>query len=164
MCTCDITAAVLLSPSVGSGHYTAYGSHEGRWYHFNDSTVTVSSEDTVRKAKAYILFYVERPAKAAAANTSPPPPPLPHTTATTTPDEVASSVGKVKEEDIGVSATAVAATSDAVTSTRGVPAGAAEMDEAVGGRLDGEPTGTAPASDREATDSDSRALPSNAAQ
>lgn len=45
---------------VGSGHYTAYGSHEGHWYHFNDSTVTLTSEDTVRKAKAYILFYVER--------------------------------------------------------------------------------------------------------
>lgn len=45
---------------VGSGHYTAYGSHEDRWYHFNDSTVTLTSEDAVRKAKAYILFYVER--------------------------------------------------------------------------------------------------------
>lgn len=45
---------------VGSGHYTAYGSHEGRWYHFNDSTVTLTSEEAVRKAKAYILFYVER--------------------------------------------------------------------------------------------------------
>lgn len=49
---------------VGSGHYTAYGSHEGRWYHFNDSTVTLTSEDTVRKAKAYILFYVERAGQA----------------------------------------------------------------------------------------------------
>lgn len=45
---------------VGSGHYTAYGSHEGHWYHFNDSTVTLTNEDTVRKAKAYILFYVEK--------------------------------------------------------------------------------------------------------
>lgn len=45
---------------VGSGHYTAYGIHEGRWYHFNDSTVTLTNEDAVRKAKAYILFYVEK--------------------------------------------------------------------------------------------------------
>lgn len=45
---------------VGSGHYTAYGSHEGHWYHFNDSTVTLTNEDAVKKAKAYILFYVER--------------------------------------------------------------------------------------------------------
>lgn len=46
---------------VGSGHYTAYGCHDSRWYHFNDSTVTLTEENTVRKAKAYILFYVERP-------------------------------------------------------------------------------------------------------
>lgn len=45
---------------MGSGHYTAYGINEGRWYHFNDSTVTLTNEDAVRKAKAYILFYVEK--------------------------------------------------------------------------------------------------------
>lgn len=54
---------------VGSGHYTAYGSHEGRWYHFNDSTVTLTSEETVRKAKAYILFYVERTGQVASEKT-----------------------------------------------------------------------------------------------
>lgn len=55
---------------VGSGHYTAYGSHEDRWYHFNDSTVTLTNEDAVRKAKAYILFYVERAEQAAPGNTT----------------------------------------------------------------------------------------------
>lgn len=55
---------------VGSGHYTAYGSHESRWYHFNDSTVTLTNEDTVRKAKAYILFYVERTEQVAADKTA----------------------------------------------------------------------------------------------
>lgn len=57
---------------VGSGHYTAYGSHEDRWYHFNDSTVTLTNEDAVRKAKAYILFYVERAEQAAPGNATTP--------------------------------------------------------------------------------------------
>ncbi|XP_029697509.1 ubiquitin carboxyl-terminal hydrolase 3 isoform X2 [Takifugu rubripes] len=75
-CVYDLVAVVVHHGSgVGSGHYTAYGSHEGCWYHFNDSTVTLTNEDAVRKAKAYILFYVERAEQAASdhpAATRPP--------------------------------------------------------------------------------------------
>ena len=163
---CDITVcgAVL---RVGSGHYTAYGCHEGRWYHFNDSTVTVSSEDTVRKAKAYILFYVERPAKVASTNTAP-------ADAVAVDAElaaavqVAANVGEVKKEDI---VSAVGLAPDLVTLP--LETDKAAVDETVGGqsatadweeeRFDGDLPGKA-TSDAGATDSDSQALASNAAQ
>ncbi|XP_072291193.1 ubiquitin carboxyl-terminal hydrolase 3 [Eucyclogobius newberryi] len=70
-CLYDLAAiAVHHGSGVGSGHYTAYGCHEGRWYHFNDSTVTLANEEAVMKAKAYILFYVERTGPAASDHTA----------------------------------------------------------------------------------------------
>uniref|UniRef100_A0AAY4DHX4 Ubiquitin carboxyl-terminal hydrolase n=1 Tax=Denticeps clupeoides TaxID=299321 RepID=A0AAY4DHX4_9TELE len=59
-CLYDLAAVVVHHGSgVGSGHYTAYGCHKEQWYHFNDSTVTLTNEAAVVKAKAYILFYVQ---------------------------------------------------------------------------------------------------------
>lgn len=45
---------------VGSGHYTAYCRHDDYWFHFDDSSVTACDESTVKRSKAYILFYNRR--------------------------------------------------------------------------------------------------------
>ncbi|KAI4381571.1 hypothetical protein MLD38_007632 [Melastoma candidum] len=44
---------------MGSGHYTAYIKllEENRWYNFDDSHISPISEDDVKSAAAYVLFY-----------------------------------------------------------------------------------------------------------
>ncbi|XP_021893354.1 ubiquitin carboxyl-terminal hydrolase 5 isoform X2 [Carica papaya] len=45
--------------SMGSGHYTAHIKllDENRWYNFDDSHISPISEDDVKSAAAYVLFY-----------------------------------------------------------------------------------------------------------
>ena len=42
---------------LGGGHYTAYVRRNDRWFNFNDSLVTATSEEAVARAQAYIAFY-----------------------------------------------------------------------------------------------------------
>ena len=47
--------------SLNGGHYTAYGKNiDGKWYNFNDSSVSSSSGKSVVTDAAYLLFYRRR--------------------------------------------------------------------------------------------------------
>jgi len=57
----DLAAVIVHHGSgAGSGHYTAFVVKDSHWYHFNDSTVLATDQDTVTNSKAYILFYIQR--------------------------------------------------------------------------------------------------------
>ncbi|KAK9755819.1 hypothetical protein RND81_01G053300 [Saponaria officinalis] len=44
--------------SLGGGHYTAFVHHGGgKWYDFDDSSVSPISEDQIKTSAAYVLFY-----------------------------------------------------------------------------------------------------------
>ena len=46
------------SGSTMGGHYTSYVKNaNGKWYHFNDTSVTEVSESSIVSPKAYVLFY-----------------------------------------------------------------------------------------------------------
>ena len=54
------TVIVHHGSGTGSGHYTAFGTKNNQWYHFDDSTVSDADPETVKQSKAYILFYIQR--------------------------------------------------------------------------------------------------------
>ena len=57
------------SGGLGGGHYTAYGKNfsNGKWYDFNDSSVSpVSSPAQVVSSLGYVLFYRRRDSSLAA--------------------------------------------------------------------------------------------------
>jgi len=58
----DLIAVSNHYGGMGGGHYTAYGKNkdDGRWYHFDDSSVTPISENAVVTKAAYVLFYQRR--------------------------------------------------------------------------------------------------------
>ncbi|KFQ25939.1 Ubiquitin carboxyl-terminal hydrolase 4, partial [Merops nubicus] len=47
---------------MGVGHYAAYAKNKvtGKWYYFDDSSVSVASEDQIVTKAAYVLFYQRR--------------------------------------------------------------------------------------------------------
>ncbi|XP_057701493.1 ubiquitin carboxyl-terminal hydrolase 4 isoform X2 [Corythoichthys intestinalis] len=60
--TYDLVAVSNHYGGMGGGHYTAYGKNkvDGKWYYFDDSSVSPSSEDQIVTKAAYVLFYQRR--------------------------------------------------------------------------------------------------------
>ena len=45
------------SSSTGFGHYTAICKNDGKWYSYDDSNCSETSESEIQPSTAYILFY-----------------------------------------------------------------------------------------------------------
>ncbi|XP_077582894.1 ubiquitin carboxyl-terminal hydrolase 4 isoform X1 [Stigmatopora nigra] len=60
--TYDLVAVSNHYGGMGGGHYTAYGKNkvDGKWYYFDDNSVSPSSEDQIVTKAAYVLFYQRR--------------------------------------------------------------------------------------------------------
>uniref|UniRef100_A0A7N6F868 Ubiquitin carboxyl-terminal hydrolase n=1 Tax=Anabas testudineus TaxID=64144 RepID=A0A7N6F868_ANATE len=58
----DLIAVSNHYGGMGGGHYTAYGKNkvDGKWYYFDDSSVSSASEDQIVTKAAYVLFYQRR--------------------------------------------------------------------------------------------------------
>ena len=42
---------------LNGGHYTAFATHKGKWYKFDDRDVTEVEAEKVVSCAAYLLFY-----------------------------------------------------------------------------------------------------------
>ncbi|XP_066900337.1 ubiquitin carboxyl-terminal hydrolase 4 isoform X3 [Kogia breviceps] len=58
----DLIAVSNHYGAMGVGHYTAYAKNKlnGKWYYFDDSSVSLASEDQIVTKAAYVLFYQRR--------------------------------------------------------------------------------------------------------
>ncbi|XP_053545389.1 ubiquitin carboxyl-terminal hydrolase 4 [Bombina bombina] len=58
----DLVAVSNHYGGMGGGHYTAYAKNRanGKWYYFDDSSVSPASEDQIVTKAAYVLFYQRR--------------------------------------------------------------------------------------------------------
>uniref|UniRef100_A0A3P9IM91 Ubiquitin carboxyl-terminal hydrolase 15 n=1 Tax=Oryzias latipes TaxID=8090 RepID=A0A3P9IM91_ORYLA len=58
-CHYDLIAVSNHYGGMGGGHYTAYAKNkdDGKWYNFDDSSVSPASEDQIVSKAAYVLFY-----------------------------------------------------------------------------------------------------------
>uniref|UniRef100_A0A8C7ZHU4 Ubiquitin carboxyl-terminal hydrolase n=1 Tax=Oryzias sinensis TaxID=183150 RepID=A0A8C7ZHU4_9TELE len=58
-CRYDLIAVSNHYGGMGGGHYTAYAKNkdDGKWYNFDDSSVSPASEDQIVSKAAYVLFY-----------------------------------------------------------------------------------------------------------
>jgi ubiquitin carboxyl-terminal hydrolase 4/11/15 len=58
----DLIAVSNHYGGMGGGHYTAYAKNhqDGCWYHFDDSTVSATTETAIVTKAAYVLVYERR--------------------------------------------------------------------------------------------------------
>lgn len=58
----DLVAVANHYGGLGGGHYTAYGRNKetNSWHYFDDSNVSLASEENVVSKAAYVLFYLKK--------------------------------------------------------------------------------------------------------
>uniref|UniRef100_A0A674G7I5 Ubiquitin carboxyl-terminal hydrolase n=1 Tax=Taeniopygia guttata TaxID=59729 RepID=A0A674G7I5_TAEGU len=69
----DLIAVSNHYGAMGVGHYTAYAKNKvnNKWYYFDDSSVSVASEDQIVTKAAYVLFYERRNSEEHSAPSAP---------------------------------------------------------------------------------------------